>query len=587
MGTAARHRPSGAIRPQRQSFQRALRSLPFDCARPANPRVALAAVLLAAAVLRLWLLARDVPTLNSDEATVGLMALHILHGQWTVFYWGQSYMGSLEAILAAPWIALFGPTSFALHLAPLLAGLGFLTTVYALGEQLFSRRVGLVSAGLLAVGPPFFVVLSLRALGGYPETLLFGNLLLLLALRGRQPARQGLRDAALFGLIGGLALWTNLLVIPYLLAAGAIFWWQRRTDLRGRNGVALTLGLLVGAAPALVYNLLHSGVTVTTILGLTLLGTGGHTSAPAASLPQAVVRELFISLPILAGSFLPGNQVSGLTAADFWRGVSTHPVAYALDLLLAAVALALLVSLAIPILRDRRELRDPADPAPQSAIERPMRLTTQGTVALLLVLACYAAAFALSKASDIATSPRYLFPLYAGMPLLVAAAGRLFCRPARSLRFRAAFRSRWAAAPALAPLIALLVWSLAGTLALAPADTAARDHNIWIAGSDYALARLLHAHHVTAVISNDYWEGLRLTYSSGESVIAVMVTPEGHPGFNRYPPYISRGLADPRPAYLELTGTPEERLDAARFASGKLPGYTSVVVGQFTVLVPA
>jgi 4-amino-4-deoxy-L-arabinose transferase-like glycosyltransferase len=586
MGAATRHRSSDAIRPQRQSFPRAPRSLPFDYTRLANPRVALAAVLLAAAALRLWLLAHDVPTLNSDEATVGLMALHILHGQWTVFYWGQSYMGSLEAILAAPWIALFGPTSFALHLAPMVASLGFLATVYALGKRLFSRSVGLVSAALLAVGPPFFVVLSLRALGGYPETLLFGNLLLLLALRGRRPARQGLRDAALFGLIAGLALWTNLLVIPYLLATGAIFWWQRRTDLCRRNGVALALGLLVGAAPALVYNVLHSGVTVTTILGLTLLGTGGHTSAPATSLAQAVVRELFISLPILVGSFLPGNQVSGLTVVDFWRGASARPVAYALDLLPAAVALALLVFVAISIPRDWRGLRDPADPKPQSAGERETRLTNQGTAALLLILLCYAAAFAVSKAPDIATSPRYLFPLYAGTPLLVAAAGRLFRRLTDSPRFQSALRSRWAAAPALAVLVALLAWSLAGTLALAPADTAARDHSIWIAGSDAALVRLLHAHHVTTVISNDYWEGLRLTYSSGESVIAVMVTPEGHPGFNRYPPYVARGLADPRPAYLELTGTPEARLDAARLTTGKLPGYTSVVVGQFTVLVP-
>src|SRR5258708_39797891 len=87
-----------------------------DHAVPFSPSL----ILALAVGLRLWLLARDVPTLNSDEATVGLMALHVLRGEWTVFYWGQPYMGSLEAILAAPAIALFGSTSLGLHLAPLV-----------------------------------------------------------------------------------------------------------------------------------------------------------------------------------------------------------------------------------------------------------------------------------------------------------------------------------------------------------------------------------------------------------------------------------------------------------------------------------
>jgi hypothetical protein len=92
---------------------------------------------------------------------------------------------------------------------------------------------------------------------------------------------------------------------------------------------------------------------------------------------------------------------------------------------------------------------------------------------------------------------------------------------------------------------------------------------------------------VQTVISNDYWEGLRLTYASGETIITVMVTPEGHLGFNRYQPYVARGLADPRPAYVELTGTPEAALDAARLRAGALPGYTSQRVGAFTALLPA
>ncbi|MGZ3678865.1 MAG: hypothetical protein ACXWQR_09880 [Ktedonobacterales bacterium] len=120
-----------------------------------------------------------------------------------------------------------------------------------------------------------------------------------------------------------------------------------------------------------------------------------------------------------------------------------------------------------------------------------------------------------------------------------------------------------------------------------PVQTAVLDQGVWIMGRDEELLRLLRAHGVRTVISKDYWEGLRLTFESGESVIAVMVTPEGHTGFNRYRPYVTRGLADPRPAYVELTGTVEAQRNLARLCAGQLPGYSARTVGLYTVLVPS
>ena len=549
----------------------------------------LSLILALAAGLRLWLLARDVPTLNSDEATVGLMALHVLRGEWTVFYWGQPYMGSLEAILAAPAIALFGPTSLGLHLAPLVLCLAFLVTIYLLGARLFSRRTGLVSALLLAVGPPFFVVLSLRALGGYIETLLFGNVLLLLALHIPRSRRAALSVAALFGLVAGLALWTDLLVVPYLAVCGALFWWRR--SLGNRAGVALFAGLLVGASPLVIANILNGGATIATLLGLTVLGAHGR-GAASASLPGNLALELLVSFPILCGGFVGGTQVTGLSLADFSALARAHPAAYAANLALALAGLGLLVSTALPLLRGEwRLLREPA-PSAQLEHASPMtdgtqgtQTARQGTAALLLLALCYAAAFALSKQQDVFTAPRYLFPLYSVTPLLVASATRALRRVSTATTVL-----RLPAPRALLPvaaLLAVLIWSLAGTATLTPRATAARDHGRWIAGRDDALLTLLRAHQVQTVISNDYWEGLRLTYASGEAIITVMVTPEGHLGFNRYQPYVARGLADPRPAYVELTGTPEAALDASRLHAGALPSYTSQRVGTFTVLLPA
>ncbi len=60
---------------------------------------ALAALL--AIGLKAALLAADVFPFNADESVVALMARHILQGARPAFFYGQAYMGSLDAVLVA------------------------------------------------------------------------------------------------------------------------------------------------------------------------------------------------------------------------------------------------------------------------------------------------------------------------------------------------------------------------------------------------------------------------------------------------------------------------------------------------------
>src|SRR5437762_8913228 len=69
--------------------------------------VALAVV--AALILRLLVLASPLGDLDADEAVVGLMGRHIAYaGELPVFYYGQPYLGSLEAFSAAGVFLLIG-----------------------------------------------------------------------------------------------------------------------------------------------------------------------------------------------------------------------------------------------------------------------------------------------------------------------------------------------------------------------------------------------------------------------------------------------------------------------------------------------
>ena len=56
------------------------------------------ALIISGTLLRVLIAALKWPLLNSDEGTMGIMALHIAyHGEHPIFYYGQHYMGTLEA----------------------------------------------------------------------------------------------------------------------------------------------------------------------------------------------------------------------------------------------------------------------------------------------------------------------------------------------------------------------------------------------------------------------------------------------------------------------------------------------------------
>src|SRR5512140_448409 len=117
-----------------------------------TPVLILVGILVVAAGWKALLLALGVLPFNADEAVVGLMARHILQGERPVFFYGQAYMGSLDAWLVVIGFAIFGAQVWIIRLVQTLLFLGTVYTTVRLGERISaSFRTGLLAGAFLAV----------------------------------------------------------------------------------------------------------------------------------------------------------------------------------------------------------------------------------------------------------------------------------------------------------------------------------------------------------------------------------------------------------------------------------------------------
>ncbi len=76
-----------------------------------RPGAILFSILGAALAWKAALLVLDCVPFNADEAVVALMARHILQGERPIFFYGQAYMGSLDAYLVAGFFACWANRS--------------------------------------------------------------------------------------------------------------------------------------------------------------------------------------------------------------------------------------------------------------------------------------------------------------------------------------------------------------------------------------------------------------------------------------------------------------------------------------------
>ncbi|MEU8012795.1 hypothetical protein AB0B74_25710 [Micromonospora parva] len=502
---------------------------------------------LAGVGYRLWLLRQAAPPTNSDEATMGLAALHIARGEgFPVWFYGQQYMGTLEAYLAAPVFAVAGgPSLFGLRLPTLALYALFLLLAWRLTLRLTGDRwFGLLMVVLLALGSDRVVKNQLIAGGGYPEMNVATAALALLAVDlatdrpgqsadtgrpdGRSAGRRGWRLArwATWGFLAGLMLWVDPLVLPYVAATGVVLVGFRRRELWGAAGALLGVAAVLGAAPLL----LHSLLTGRNPLHAVLVASGANASAGWA---DRLHGGLVLGPPLGMGFCAPGQCA---TWQLWW-------------------ALVLPLLLAVAAGTAWRALRTPdsgsAAVGPGAASPR-----VAAAVRLALVLAAVATlgAYTVSSAAGLTPveSSRYLSCLLISLPALL---WPVWTVARRGLRPAATGRHGVGSTVARSVAVVLLATTV-GTAA----------HATWRAVETVGATRAAEARHAELVstlrqlgvrhVRAGYWTCNRLTFATAERVVCAVVDDNLRPGFDRYPAYRREVDGATAPAWVAPAGSP-------------------------------
>lgn len=443
--------------------------------------------------LRLDFLFASKFVIDGDEAIVGLMAKHIMEGRGIpIFYYGQSYMGSAEAIFASCVFKVFGVSSIALKSIPLFFSVALIVLIYFIGFELGSRFIARVGGLFLAVGPSVLIIWSAKARGGFIEIVFVGTLAIYLALRWIKSTQPSMLQTMLIALVLGVGWWINNQILYYLLPIG-LFMLLRCVRLELPIGARISFCLehtlagvaafLLGSLPFWIYNLEHN---------FTSFGMFSHASLSEAG--SHLLGAFSVALPILLG----GRRL--WAAHDIFPGATI-------------IALAPVGLLMIYLMFARRKQFGQllcGKVCPETPIE-------------LFVIFVFGAlaVFSLSSFGGFVEEPRYLLPLYPALAIVVAA----------SLEVLAGKSRLFAVAFGILLLSLNLMSCYLGGRALPGQPFVYKGERVSVDHKE--LINWLEQNNIKWVRTN-YWIGYRLAFETGEKTRFMMFQEPGQVRIDSY-----------------------------------------------------
>jgi hypothetical protein len=279
----------------------------------------LAIVAAAVTLARLPFLLQASRFFDSDEAVEGLMARHVLGGEFPLYFWGQRYKGVPEVYLSAAALRAWtgGDGGVITLKAVTLACFALYACLnFRLLEQCFSRRIAWIATVFVIACPPTMVLWGLSGSADIVMTMLTGTTLLLgFTAWRRNGSRAGLVMAAVSL---GFGLWIQQYILYYAaaLAVTAVDWTQAGRARLRQLGAAATL-------PAWLRISIHLVTTVALVyiaLGLAaFFGLGFSVSLPGVAVTVSHPQKMWWIAALLLSIAAAGLSAGLLMRDRSWR----------------------------------------------------------------------------------------------------------------------------------------------------------------------------------------------------------------------------------------------------------------------------
>ena len=322
--------------------------------------------------------------LDSDSVLPGIIAKHIADGRPAPpFIYTLAYGGTLASHLLAVMYKLTGPSVTGLILLTRGMYLLFVAVQFVVLRASLGRTVATLTTLLLAFPPQF--LLTQLTYTELVEMLLTGALLIIVFAAGAAGVVSENLWYGLAGLLIGVGFWTQPLVMTFGIAGVATVLCMRGFGDTLRDcAPSLSGGAFIGLLPALV----GWGPGVSSFAAW-LAGSDGDHDAARGSL-TAIRETATTGLPVLFGGY--AEITLGVAGAALVSAAVIGPAAWALWIGFRALG--------------RRNGSERSSE----------RLTTAVLLALSLSVWIHLIIFVASPFGALVYPPRYLLPLYVGVP---------------------------------------------------------------------------------------------------------------------------------------------------------------------------
>ncbi len=389
------------------------------------------------------------------------------------------------------------------------------------------------------------------------------------------------------GLIIGLGIWSDELILTLVVAALGVLMLARPREIFGLAGLIMLFGVVIGGFPFIAYNVAHGGLTFIELSHQQLSGSGTGLTAVisrANLMANQFLAILATEMPAVLGSphicVVPGSlyasyasypaQAVTIGGAKVCAGANS---VFSLLLLAAYVfalwqAAAVLTGIPSPAEwlsrmsgRTILKKRHPGNTRHRSLQTGPDSAKSWLRALLVVVAGATLTEFMLTNHSVVAdrfVSARYLLPLYITLPILFGTLWE-WAAPLISSLHQGGIRilrdpsvRPWWALAATHALVVMLAFSVIG--ATETVVTAADTSRFAFDASpvDQRLIQKLSALGITRFYT-DYWDCYDIAFESGEHLRCSL-----YQQVDRYPPYAALLRATTYPAYVLPLGQEHE-----------------------------